>query len=182
MLLILSAVTVLIIALSIYFAVDYYEEAAGLAEWTKAVSSGNIEAIEATVNEENPRRKVRKVDIAWNLSGPWVFAWKQAVASKRASGFITLGWEHIFLAVVGIVVGILTSGNFDGVTGFAIVYAFVYASIIGAIPIGLQYELRKQYIYMLPGRPLHKILAVNIISVIRAVNSCCISARNCSTG
>lgn len=166
----LIAVMVAIVALSIYFAVDYYEEAIGVTEWVKAVSEGNMQAVQAAADDgKTKRKKVRQVDIEWRAKGPWTFVWKQAVANKRASKFIILGWDHVFMLTIGIVLGIVSSGNFDDVAGFAIAYAVMYAMMIGIMPVGLQYELRKQYIYMLPGKPVYKILAVNMLSSIKAV-------------
>ncbi|MDI3508258.1 MAG: hypothetical protein PWP48_713 [Clostridiales bacterium] len=162
----LLATAIIIVVLAVHFAVDYYEEAISVAEWVKSVSSGNIET---TASSEEPKKKGRHVDVGWSTNGPWAFIWKQAVANKRASRFMILGWDQLLLLIVGIIFGFIASADFSEVAGYIIGYATTYVLFIGSIPVGLQYELRKQYIYTLPGRPMYKILAINTLSSAKAV-------------
>lgn len=171
MLIALIAVTVLIIVLSVYYAVDYYEEATALAEWKAVVANGNTEAIREAVNKEaakKQKKKAKNINLSWKAKGPWAFVWKQALANKRASRFVILSWDQIFLLAIGIFFGVASDNGFSDAAAFAVMYAIMYTSIMGTMPIGLNYELRKQYIYMLPGKPMYKILAVNMLTCVKA--------------
>jgi len=107
------------------------------------------------------------MDLDWNLKGPWAFTWKQAIGNKRSQKFIILGWDQLLLLILGAIVGYFSEG-FSSITVFALIYVVMYAMLVQVLPVGVQYELHKQYIYLLPGRPWQKISAVNALLSLRA--------------
>jgi hypothetical protein len=162
---VLLASTLAIVALSIYYAIDFYEESVTVAEWAQAVIKGDISSLQSS--SEKPQKKYKEIDLDWNLKGAWAFTWRQAIGNKRSQKFIILGWDQLLLLIVGIIVGYFSEG-FSSIAGFALIYIIMYVMLVQVLPVGLQYELHKQYIYLLPDRPWQKILAVNALLSLRA--------------
>ena len=158
--------TFVVIALSIYYAVDFYEESVTVAAWAQAVSKGDTLSLQSS--SEKPHKKSEEIDLDWNLKGPWAFTWKQAMGNKRSQRFIILGWDQLLLLIVGIIVGHFSTG-FASIASFALIYVFMYIMVVQVLPVGLQYELHKQYIYLLPGKPWQKILAINVLLSLKAI-------------
>ncbi|WP_018963735.1 putative ABC exporter domain-containing protein [Coprothermobacter platensis] len=165
--LLLLCSTCLVVGLSIYFAVDFYEESAELAQWSQAIRKGDIGSIP---NENGKKKsKARELDLNWNLKGAWAFTWRQAIANKRSSRFIILGWDQLAPLLFGIIGGVFMSHDFESAAVIVLIYMFSYVSMMANLPVGLQYELHKQYIFLLPGKPRQKILAVNLLLSLKAV-------------
>jgi len=78
---VLLASTLAIVALSVYYAVDFYEESVTVAEWAQAVSKGDMSSLQSS---EKPQKKSKEIDLDWSLKGPWAFTWKQAIGNKRS--------------------------------------------------------------------------------------------------
>ena len=51
-------------------------------------------------------------------------------------------------------------GSFDAVTGCPVTYSVLLLSIGTSSPMGLGWKLGKQYVYIFPGKPWQKILAI----------------------
>jgi len=162
---VLFASTLAIVGLSIYYAVDFYEESVTVAEWAQAVSKGDMSSLQSS--SEKTQKKSKEIDLDWSLKGPWAFTWKQAIGNKRSQKFIILGWDQLLLLILGAIVGYFSVG-FPSITVFALIYVVMYVMLVQVLPVGLQYELHKQYIYLLPGRPWQKISAVNTLLSLRA--------------
>jgi len=112
------------------------------------------------------RRNLRK----WILIGTLRtlgFYMETGYWNKRSQKFIILGWDQLLLLILGAIVGYFSEG-FSSITVFALIYVVMYAMLVQVLPVGVQYELHKQYIYLLPGRPWQKISAVNALLSLRA--------------
>jgi len=62
---VLLASTLAVVALSIYYAVDFYEESVTVAEWAQAVSKGDMSSLQSS--SEKPQKKSKEMDLDWNL-------------------------------------------------------------------------------------------------------------------
>lgn len=160
-------VTVLIVAIAVYFATDYYEEAMDSTERisaiTKASKASNFQQLESL----STKKKVKTINVntKWNLKGAFAFAWKDYIIKfRRNKGIKGLIIKQIMYAAFGIGIGSATKKNsFSEIVIFVGIFAFFFSSISLPYLGGLEFELKKSYIYLLPGRVREKILSINLL-------------------
>ncbi len=170
-LLIMSAAIILII--SIYLATDYYEEAIVSTEKMqkirKAFTENNIEEVHKLISKK--KVKVKNVHLNWNLNNAYAFLWKAIVVNKRLSkGVLSQIVKYFAFAVIGTVLGYgLRNNSYLMIMVSIVIIGEVFQGANSTFREGLEYELKKNYIFLLPGRIRHKMLAINIIPAIKTL-------------
>lgn len=158
---------------TVYFATDYYEEAMVSTDRTskirKAVNENNMEKIQELNSNKNI--KVKLVNVGWNFRKAYAFLWKDAVINKRKSKGILaeIGKYVIFATIGGVFAFLVRKQEYKEVLLFVIVFSTTFTKSNFTLMEGLEYELKKNYIFLLPGKVKDKILALNIIPIIKTL-------------
>ncbi|AWI05270.1 putative ABC exporter domain-containing protein [Clostridium drakei] len=164
----MSAFVILMMFITIYFATDYYEEAIVSVERTASMKNKNLDEVETkSVN----KKKVKNINITWDLKKEYAFLWKELIINKRKSkGTIVLVLKYVLFAVVGGIAGyLLRKQNYVNIISLVLIFSISLNSASSGFMEGVQYELRKSYIFLLPGKIKNKIFAINMLPVIKIV-------------
>lgn len=171
--------TVIVGFFSVYFAQDYYEEASTSTEYRvkikEALKNKNGEA-EKLLEERNKKSKKDKrinTSVGGEFKGPGAFIWKQALIAKRKKGTVFFSWFNVLAFAAAVGIGYLLRNETVG--GFVGMYVGAYFGILLVLPTilsPLKEEMKKQYIFLLPGRAKYKILSVYSILFINSLINC----------
>lgn len=170
-LILLALFTAVMLLITIYFATDYYEEAMVFAEKMtriRAASARNsIEDIQQLLSTK--KLKATAVGSNWNFKKAYAFLWKAAVANKRRSkGILAEIAKYAAFAFLGGAFGyVFGSHGYNGLAVAVILFGTVSKKAGSSFHEGLDYELKKSYIFMLPGRARDKLLAVNAVPAVK---------------
>lgn len=168
----LVIVTALMLLITVYLATDYYEEAIvsteKLLKIRAAFSKNNMEEAKRLVSEK--KTKVRSVQVNSNLRKAYAFLWKAIVINKRNSkAAITVILKYVMMAAFGGMLGyVFRNLDYKEIIIYIIILSRVFKNTNSSFE-GLEYELKKNYIFMLPGKVRHKLIAINIIPAIKAL-------------
>ncbi|AKA68410.1 putative ABC exporter domain-containing protein [Clostridium scatologenes] len=164
----MSAFVILMMFITIYFATDYYEEAIVSVERTASMKNKNLDEVET---KSANKKKVKNINITWNLKKEYAFLWKELIINKRKSkGTIVLVLKYVLFAVVGGIAGyLLRKQNYVNIISLVLIFSISLNSASNGFMEGVQYELKKSYIFLLPGKIKNKILAINMLPVIKIV-------------
>jgi hypothetical protein len=158
---------------TVYFATDYYEEAIVSTEKRSkildAANKNNMEEIQELNSKK--KTKVKLVEVDWNFKKAYAFLWKAAVINKRKSkGIIAELLKYVvFAAIGGVFSFVFRKQEYKEVLLFIIVFSTTFTKSNFALMEGLEYELKKNYLFLLPGRVRDKILAINTIPIIKTL-------------
>lgn len=177
----LVVVTIIILALAVYFANDYYEEASESTEYRERImqaakNKDNDEVLK--LQEQRSGKKAdekKKIDINVNgkFNGVWAFAWKQAIKTKRINGAVFFGKTKLVTLTLALIIGFIFRDKAGG--GIITLYLSGFIGISLFVPMSLsplKDEMKNQYIYLLPGRARYKILAVHSVTAINVLINC----------
>ena len=170
-LILLALFTAIMLLITIYLATDYYEEAIASAErMTKiraASARNSIEDIQQLLSAK--KLKATTVNINWNFKKAYAFLWKAVVANKRRSkGILAETAKYAAFAFLGGIFGyVFGSHGYNGLAAAVILFGMASKKAGSAFHEGLDYELKKSYIFMLPGRARDKLLAVNAVPAVK---------------
>lgn len=153
--------------LAVYLAEDYYEDALPAAQKVASIrKQAKEKGGSFDVSVGHSKKKVRSVKVTSVGQGPWAFLWMQLVSQKRASGSLLFQWKNLGLLAFSIAFGMLmsdkTAATFYGLSG-----GIAYLIFIFSFAISLDSELKRKYIFVLPGEPWKKILALNILPILK---------------
>lgn len=171
--------TVVVSFFSVYFAQDYYEEASTSTEYrTKVMAAiknknGDAEKLLEGRKKKGKKNKRINISIGQEFKGSGAFIWKQALIAKRRKGTVFFSWLNVIAFAAAVGIGYLlrneTVGAFVGMyTGGSFGILIILPSVLSP----LKAEMRKQYIFLLPGRPKYKILSVYSILFINSFINC----------
>ncbi len=152
---------------AIFLAQDYYEDALPSAELKADLRRKSKEGKRISLpSDKDSKKKIRQVNVRYVGNGPWAFLWMNLVTNKRSSGSLFLRWMTLGILVISITAGLLipekTTMVFYIISGVIAYFAFLMS-----VQISMDYELKMKHIFILPGQPWKKILAVNIIAVLK---------------
>ncbi|WP_125153593.1 putative ABC exporter domain-containing protein [Clostridium rectalis] len=161
----LTLVTASTLLLGIYFATDYYEEAVLYAESIDKILTSN-KNIHDYMNADNGQKlkKVKKVN-AKEYKGEWAFIWKNNIMNKRRVNPLTKIMSYSVCVIISILIGLFVKDT----KNFTAIYVFVFISlstVATSITNNVLYELKKQHVFLLPGRPAYKILAISYENIL----------------
>lgn len=169
----LALCTVFMLFVAVFLATDYYEEA--------AVSTERITRLRAASKrddrEEIQRLVVKKkakagnIQVNWGLKKAYAFLWKDIVINKRKSkGIVTETVKYLSMVVLGGVLGyVFRNYAYNELAVFITVFGIILKKSNSSFLEGLEYELRKNYLFLLPGSVRNKMLAVNMLPVIKTL-------------
>lgn len=177
--LILATAAILIAA--VYFAEDYYEEAAESTEFRERIinaaknnDTGEVEKLQQKENGKKKKKKQRiDVEVKGEFKGAWAFAWKQAIKAKRTKGFIFLSKGKFFILAAALLLGFIFREHTSN--DFIAFYVSAFFGMVFVLPFGfspLKDDMRKQYLYLLPGKTRDKILAVHSVTAVNSLINC----------
>ena len=153
---------------AIFLAKDYYEDALPSAEQRAQAVRASKEGKRFSLSDTRSNKKVRQVNVRKVGYGPWAFLWMQLVSNKRASGSLILQWKTLGALVISIGAGMLipqkSSSTFYGIAG-----GIAYLIFLSSTDVSIEYELNMRYIFVLPGQSWKKILALNIVPIIKTI-------------
>lgn len=154
----LSITVIMIIALTAYFAVDYYEFIAEYLEtndniWVKSKKD---------IDEDNIDRDLEKID-KLNIKGEFAFLWKANLERRRTVKFY---YGYIGAFIISCILGIVLKSH--DIKDIMTVYLVMSFQVVGILPniSSVKYELGKSYIYLIPGSFIKKVLALYMIPIL----------------
>jgi hypothetical protein len=178
---------------AVFFADNYYEEASTSTEYYQKIreSAKNRRGDGQRIAEQRTGKKKKQridVEVSGKFKGAGAFIWKQALISKRTKGTVLLSWSSVFALAAGLFIGYtFKNGKFEAVAGL---YGASFGAMSLTLPVKLsplKMELRKQYLFLLPGRARNKILSVYSVTATTTLINCmlgtisvCVFARNVS--
>lgn len=152
---------------AIFLAQDYYEDALSSAELRADLRRKSKEGKKISLpSDKDSKKKIRQVHVRDVGYGPWAFLWMNLVTSKRTSGSLFLRWITLAILVASISAGLLLPEKTTMVY-FIISGIIAYFAFLMSIHISMDEELKMKYVFILPGQPWKKILAVNIVAVLK---------------
>ena len=168
----LLVLTSIMFFIAVYFADDYYEEAAKGAESRyivkKAIDEGKLDELQD--NKENAKKKVKTVKSRHEYKGAGAFIWKSYISSTRISENKVFMFFLIISLGITVFAGVhFRNANFKNVYG---IYTIIIASTLLFVPMiatPLSDEKDKQYMFLLPGRARDKILAMHAQLFLKAI-------------
>lgn len=154
----LSIIVIITIALTAYFAVDYYELIAEYLETNDNVWVKNKKEID----EDNINKNLGKID-KLNIKGEFAFLWKANLEWRRTVKFY---YGYIGAFIVSCVLGIILKSH--ETKDIMAAYLVIGWQVVGILPniSSVKYELGKSYIYLIPGSFIKKTLALYIIPIL----------------
>ncbi|HEX3043711.1 MAG TPA: putative ABC exporter domain-containing protein [Bacillota bacterium] len=165
--------------ISIYLATDYYEEALSsterMAKVKAAITGNNIEAVHNLISKKKVR--VKRARFHWLFGKAnafrkaYAFLWKAIIINPRQSkGAFAEIIKYVFWAVVGGVFGYMfRDRTYRELIMMVIVLGMIMKKGNASLVEGLEYELKKNYLFLLPGRARDKILAINLMPVLKTL-------------
>lgn len=152
---------------AIYLAEDYYEDVLSITELRAELRKKAKEGRKISYsNSRNLRQKTRQVHVRSVGNGPWAFLWMGLVADKRINGSLVFHKKTLAVLILSIAGGIFLPGKstffFYSISGGIAYFAFLMS-----FHISMDYELKMKHIFVLPGQPWKKILAINIVSILK---------------
>ncbi|WP_411681394.1 putative ABC exporter domain-containing protein [Clostridium thailandense] len=145
---------------------NYYEEALVSVERTSAIRNNNLEKLATN------KKEAKIVKMNWNFRREYAFLWKALIISKRKSrGKLLVILKYAIFAAIGGIAGyLLRNQGYKDIIILALVFSVSSAQAGGsAFGEGVQYELKKSYIFLLPGEVKNKILAINILPAAKII-------------
>ncbi|MTI65788.1 MAG: hypothetical protein FH753_04220 [Firmicutes bacterium] len=111
--------------------------------------------------------KKGKVNVKSKRKGPWAFMWRAKVYYKRTDIHPYFSILTIFSLIVGLTVGYFTR-NTEGIIPMYIANGVIaYIMFLMSSVYVSNHELTKPYIYLIPGTYIEKIIAMNLVDIIR---------------
>ncbi|HEY5563717.1 MAG TPA: putative ABC exporter domain-containing protein [Clostridiaceae bacterium] len=158
---------------TIYWATDFYEEAMVTTEkMSNFKAAGKVNNIDQMQQLTNTKKvKVKNVNLNWDFKKAYSFLWKDAVIySRKSKGPI---WEIIkYILYIGIGTGLalaFSTTPFITIVLIVSVYCVMFSGSSFQFMSGLNYELKKSYIFLLPGRVRDKLLAINALPILKLI-------------
>lgn len=169
-LIIIQLLTIIIFTLlALYFATNYYEEVITYSERVREIRNKVKKEGFVSSSEESAKKIKKKKDVVINLQpkGPWAFIWLKMIENKRSLGSIYFNWYNLFLLLASIAFGYFLPKNEPTVI-FSLSFFYVYLGWILSFASTVSTELNKMYIYIIPGEGIEKLIAVNLIPLLKA--------------
>ncbi|GKX65252.1 putative ABC exporter domain-containing protein [Inconstantimicrobium mannanitabidum] len=168
---VLVVITTAMLFCAIYFADDYYEEAGEDVGYHEKIVDTHSSTIYDIVDNLEDSKKSKTVE-AFNikeLRGPWAFIWKSSIINKRTAKKGGLIGYAIALIASGVMCYFLRGKEFSSFYPLFIL-VFLQGAISSAqISSPLKYEIKKQYLFLLPGSAAAKLLALHVKPIINNV-------------
>lgn len=163
----LTIISIILIAL--YFATDYYEEVITHTEKIKEIGNKIDKEGFLSSAEERAKKIKKKKDVSVNFQpkGPWAFVWLKMVENKRSLGSIYFNYYNLFLLLASIAFGYFLPKD-DPTIIFAMSFLYAYIAWLFSFASTVSTELNKMYIYIIPGEGIEKLIAVNLIPLLKA--------------
>jgi len=164
--------TTAILFCAIYFADDYYEEAGECVKYYEKIqdtsSRDTVYDLVDNLNTSKKNKLVKNLNTK-EFTGPWAFIWKSSIINKRtAKNGKLIGYAIALIASI-VMCYFLRGKEFNS---FYILFVLIFLQgAVGASKISspLKYEIKKQYIFLLPGSAARKILAIHIKPMINNI-------------
>ena len=163
--------TSIMIFITIYLATDYYEEATVSTERISRIKAAhtknNLEEIHRIIAKKEP--EVKTVGFNLNFREAYAFLWKAMVIHKRKSkGIAAEIVKYLSFAVAGGVFAyVFRNHTYQDMLKIILILSVVFKNANTSSLEGFVYELKKNYIFLLPGRARDKILAVSILPLMK---------------
>ncbi|WP_366924494.1 putative ABC exporter domain-containing protein [Metallumcola ferriviriculae] len=155
----------IVIFFSYWLADDYYEDVLGATEkraQRKRQKQG-LEKKQFTMFHRKGKVSVQKIG-----TGPWALLWRARVEYSRTDLHPYFSLLTVAALAVGLIVGYFISQSAEKaipvyvVNGVAAYIIFIFTASQSRFD-----QWSKPYIYLIPGSPLQKIIAVNMLDIIR---------------
>jgi hypothetical protein len=164
--------TAAIVFCAIYFAEDYYEEAGDSVSYHEKIvntsSSINVYDMVDNLDATKESKPAETFNIK-ELTGPWAFIWKSSIINKRTAKKSSLFGYAIAVVASGALCYLLRGKEFNSFYPLFILIFLQGAVTASQISSPLKYEIKKQYLFLLPGSAAEKLLALHIKQIINSV-------------
>lgn len=158
--------------LAVYFATDYYEEAALTIDVVernkKAVKSQNPDDLQDMAGEKEKKKEVKAVKDKFEFKGAWAFIWKANIVNQRTSTNVIMYilWGIAFtVSMIAAYLGRNTSSS--KVLEEYLTTTLIMVTSGGMSVTSLKYERTKQYLFIVPGKAWEKIVSLHFFEFIR---------------
>lgn len=158
----------------VLYSKDFFEDAANTAFQGKlvkeAISSQDIEAL-SRLRSVIRVDETKTVNIRGKYKNATAFLWKAILANKRKKDDLPIK----ILKIAGFAAACIALGFFtQGKTLLELVLpVFIFGNVLQAVSSslfsGVEYELKKSYVFLLPGSFRGKVLALNLIPMAKTV-------------
>ncbi len=165
---VLQVVTIGLFAfIALYFATDYYEEVTTYNEMIRKIRKKVEKGDFSDDGNKKAKKKVRKVELNFAPKGPWAFVWLKIVENKRSVGSVIFNLYNLILLVLSLLFGYFVPKD-DSDVIFFVVFFYAYMTWILSGISAIAAELNKMYVYIIPGEGIKKLVAVNIIPLLKS--------------
>ncbi|WP_160674097.1 putative ABC exporter domain-containing protein [Clostridium sp. C8-1-8] len=169
----LVIVTAAMLLCAIYFADEYYEEAGESVNYHEKIENTPSTNIYDIVDSLEDTKKNKPVEVfnTKELTGPWAFIWKSSIINKRtAKKGSVFGYVIALIASVALCY-VLRTKEFNSFYPIFILIFLQGAVTSAQISSPLKYELKKQYLFLLPGSAAEKLLALHTKQIVNSVKT-----------
>lgn len=156
---------IVFIVLCYFMADDYYEDVLGATEkkaLRKKIKKGQKGESKVLFINRNKQSKVKSTG-----SGAWAMIWKTKVEYSKTDLHPYFSLMTVFSVLLGAAVGYFVKNEMSDYPMYFINGIVAYALFIFSSAQAKNNELMKPYIFLIPGKPIEKILATNFINVVR---------------
>lgn len=161
----LIIITAAILSCAIYFADDYYEEAGGCVNYYEKIDDialgDTVYDLVDNLDNSKKSKPVKNFNTK-EFTGAWAFIWKSSIINKRtAKNGKLIGYVIALIASI-VMCYFLRGKEFNS---FYLLFVLIFLQgAVGASKISspLKYEIKKQYIFLLPGSAARKLLAIHV--------------------
>ncbi|WP_245589918.1 putative ABC exporter domain-containing protein [Caldanaerobius polysaccharolyticus] len=157
-----------LVLIGVYFARDYYEEVTTYNETLRRIKErakkgdyyGGVEG------KAKKGKKRRRVEVNFVPKGPWAYVWLKMVENKRQMGSIYFNFYNLLLLAISIAFGYFLPKD-DHTIIFALAFVYAYMAWLLSMVSTIYVELNKMYIYIIPGKGIQKLIAVNSVPLLK---------------
>lgn len=158
-----------LVLIGAYFARDYYEEVTTYNETLRRIKESAKKGdyygrVEGKVKKGKKRRRV---EVNFVPRGPWAYVWLKMVENKRQMGSIYFNFYNLLLLAISIAFGYFLPKS-DHTIIFALAFVYAYMAWLLSMVSTIYVELNKMYIYIIPGKGIQKLIAVNSVPLLKA--------------
>lgn len=172
--LIYAACAAAALLLSVFWAVDYYEETAEYVDKVgniqAAMQKGQIEDLEAIDNNKK-KKKTAVSDLQIEGRGERVFFWKELLLYKEKviGSPVNNLTPPLLLLAVGIIFTVAGRAmQVEDIRVFLILIIFLISIVMTSVSNAIGYEMKHAYLFLLPGNVRRKLFYISLFSYIRS--------------
>lgn len=142
---------------------DYYEDVLGITQITYETRLNAKQG--KLVNARKVKIKEEQTGIKKGRGANTIF-YRHLLEKKRTSRFLFLDFYTVATVTGAVILGIFVKGVYSG---YIVMGALLYIQLFMTMFSKLAFELQKPYIYLMPAKSIHKVIAVSAFTFLKAI-------------